>query len=56
MVCVNKKNGGYNETHIFWTSSFSDKSNDVMQKNNYFNELQKKQKISLKFNIIIKRK
>jgi hypothetical protein len=42
MVCVNKKNGGYNETHIFWTSSFSDKSNDVMQKNNYFNELQKK--------------
>ena len=32
MVCVNKKNGGYNETHIFWTSSFSDKSNDVMQK------------------------
>ena len=40
MVCVNKK-GGYNETHIFWTSSFSDKSNDVMQKNNYFNELQK---------------
>ena len=56
MVCVNKKNGGYNETHIFWTSSFSDKSNNFMQKNNSFNELQKKQKISLKFNIIIKRK
>ena len=50
MVCVNKKNGGYNETHIFWTSSFSDKSNDVMQKNNYFNELQKKRNLILLLN------
>ena len=32
MVCVILKSGGYNETHIFWTSSFSDQSNDVMQK------------------------
>ena len=54
MVCVNKTIGGYNETHIFWTNSFSDKSNDVMQKHFFMNY--KKQKISLKFNIIIKRK
>ena len=56
MVGVNKKMVAITRRVFSGLVHFSDKSNDVMQKNNYFNELQKKQKISLKFNIIIKRK